>query len=488
MYQQIDFNAVDYSVLYNAGGQLVQQTAVVGPPTNYEAVYSTPLTPYITVPTVTSMMDHLSVEVAGSSSGFSSNGCLNVDLGLQQENHSLKKEISDLKAEVERLTAENNMLRSHVCERMNTNEVVGIANRASGCVDKFQAHWDMMLRSGNAVKHKGLKLDSVLLARIDTLYRLKVKQPSSHPLIRSYFTDAVDNEVLYEYVRTNNHFTFLKDCYHRVLHDIPANDLLNRAIELCALLHFSGLNVENVTAKNLRHLAGRKYDHDINSNSYPYKLDMLEIETKAKDHIYGKHDIDINDLTILHLMSHLSVNVTGTNLARYHVGNSCRITESSVLELPVGDETRYFKPLKCSGPYAIFERLPCEKDYRVNGLLHHFGVVPITLVRDIAEIEPIMEDYFISGPVGPSITCLMKTYALRQVEIVFGDKGLYVRPTGSKDLSETKDCCRQAFALNNERTRCHKQLKPNKRAKKSTSSDTSKQNKLVDPKVSNHGY
>ncbi|AAW29088.1 VP5 [Liao ning virus] len=474
MYQQIDFNAVDYSVLYNPGGQLVQPTAIVGSPVHYEAVYPTPMLPYTAVPTVTSMMDHLAVEVAGSSSGFSSDGCLNVDLGLQQENHSLKKEISDLRSEVERLTAENNMLRSHVCERMNTNEVVGIADKATKCVDKFQAHWDMMLRSGNTVQHKGLKLDSVLLARIDTLYRLKIKQPSSHPLIRSYFPDAVDNEVLYDYVRINNHFTFLKDCYNRVLNDINPNDLLNRAIELCALLHFSGFNAENVTANNLRHLAGRKYEHDIISNSYPYKVDMLENDTKVKDHIYGKHDIDINDLTILHLMSHLSVNVTGTNLARYHVGNSCRITESSVLELPVGDETRYFKPLKCSGPYAIFERLPCEKDYRVNGLLHHFGVVPITLVRDIVEIEPIMEDYFISGPVGPSITCLMKTYALNHVEIVFGEKGLYVRPTGSKDLSKTDDCCRQAFALNNERTRCHKQLKPGKRNKKSTSRNTNK--------------
>lgn len=474
MYQQIDFNAVDYSVLYNPSGQMVQPTAIVGPPAHYEAVYPTPMLPYTAVPTVTSMMDHLAVEVAGSSSGFSSDGCLNVDLGLQQENHSLKKEIFDLRAEVERLTAENNMLRSHVCERMNTNEVVGIADKATKCVDKFQKHWDMMLGSGNTVQHKGLKLDGVLLARIDTLYRLKIKQPSSHPLIRSYFPDVVDNEVLYDYIRTNNHFTFLKDCYHRVLHDINPTDLLNRAIELCALLHFSGFNVENVTANNLRHLAGRKYEHDIISNSYPYKVDMLENDTKAKDHIYGKHDIDINDLTILHLMSHLSVNVTGTNLARYHVGNSCRITESSVLELPVGDETRYFKPLKCSGPYAIFERLPCEKDYRVNGLLHHFGVVPITLVRDIVEIEPIMEDYFISGPVGPSITCLMKTYALNNVEIVFGEKGLYVRPTGSKDLSKIDDCCRQAFALNNERTRCHKQLKPDKRNKKSTSRNTKK--------------
>lgn len=175
-------------------------------------------------------------------------------------------------------------------------------------------------------------------------------------------------------------------------------------------------------------------------------------------------------------------------VARYHVGNSCRITESSILELPVGNETRYFKPLKCSGPYAIFERLPCENDYRVNRLLHHFGVIPVTLVRDIVEIEPIMEDHFISGPVGPSITCLMKTYALRQVEIVFGDKGLYIRPTGSKDFSKIDDCCRNAFALSNERTRCHKQLKPDKRDKKGASKILRNRYNLVNPKVSNHGW
>lgn len=403
----------------------------------------------------TAIYEHTS---SHSSSGYVTNECINIDVGLQQENLLLKSEIVQLRAEIERLTAENSMLRMHKCTEMNKHDVIKIANEASGCVTKFSHFWKMLLSEDGRVKHKSLKFDYTILSRMDMLYRLRVRSPNNHPLIKGYFPDPVDQTIITEYFRTHDYQLFLADCYYGVLHDIPTNVLLERAVELCSMLHLSGFSVKALDSNILRQLASRKYDHELESYVYPYKLDIDDTFEPADDHIYHSHSLDPAELSLLHLMSHLSSNVTGQRLARYHVGSSCRMTESAVLELAVGDETRYFKPLKCSGPYAIFEHLPGEKDYRVNGLLHHFGLVPITLVRDIVVMNPAYDEYFISGPIGPAVTCLMKRYSVNKIEILFGEKGLYIKPSCMKTTPKIIDCCKNAFAINNDKTRTHKPI------------------------------
>lgn len=300
--------------------------------------------------------------------------------------------------------------------------------------------------------------DPNLLARIDGLIRNRDDirfVPRSYELLCGYFgknqTGNVDFKRIMHYVHNTNYVDFLMDFYASKTKGWSKDDFIRHAISMHA-----GFNGSMKPSDIIDAFSNRYEFNSVGAVSHSVLLnDKKPIKCKS-DYIFGRHSIGYYELSILHLLSHLNPVIKGSDLAKYHVGNACRISECSLIS--VLGTTKYYKPIKCSGEYVIMQRLPNEENNRVKCVIVQCGVTYVDFVRtlDFNNSENIVLD------VSKSISCMLRSCALTSVSVGFSNDGLCVKAEGSRlrnlDLKTDFDCCKKAFVINGQNQRHHKRI------------------------------
>lgn len=375
---------------------------------------------------------------------------------LIAENNDLKRELNRLQnilhnKDVELLRMYKALAdaeRELVSFKLNYNDIDELAAKIKGIENYYVTPYSYELPTH----------DPNLLARIDGLIRNRDDirfVPRSYELLCGYFgknkTGNVDFKRIMNYVHDTNYIDFLMDFYSSKTKGWNNDDFIRHAISMHA-----GFNGSMKPSDIIDAFSNRYEFNSVGAVSHGVLLNDKKPLKCNSDYIFGRHSIGYYELSILHLLSHLNPAIKGSDLAKYHVGNACRISECSLIS--VLGTTKYYKPIKCSGEYVIMQRLPNEENNRVKCIIVQCGVTYVDFVRtlDFNDSENIVLD------VSKSVSCMLRSCALTSVNVGFSNDGLCIKAEGSRlrnlDLKMDFDCCKKAFILNGQKQRYHKHI------------------------------
>lgn len=393
------------------------------------------------------------------------------DSGLQcfdtmpsTENELLRLENDELRAKLARLTGENEGLRTRLDDKYISTDCHEGSKliRSVEWFARVADFWTCLdVGKAQGLPHTlGFPLSPVLMARIDGALRLGRDGCDFSLLFGGFFRDKEQDEALMDYVLNTNLVGFLTDFYterYSIIEDVTVR---NEIVTMLVGMHLNAETNCNIKPGDMINAQQRRCNHDVSVCTDSIFIDEVippfNFDTKD-DHIYDKNQISAEALTMIHGLSHLDMRLTGCDIAKYHVGKACRISECSILETVVNGESKYYSPIKCSGEYVICERLPNEVNGRVSVILRNCGMTPLTLVRVIDEKDD-SDMYLITDSVGPSLTATMQNYSLCNARVYFNDSGLCVKASGFLNVVVGIDCCSGAFKVTNLNNRNHKQI------------------------------
>lgn len=377
------------------------------------------------------------------------------DSGLQAKNLDYRREIMELRAKL--ATAENKILylEQQIVEITSLEEVV----------TTDEGHEDLNKKLAYAIGYHYLNDivaedlptgDACLLARIDSLLRHKDNRhfpANCRRLIEGYYPNSrcdaqAMTKTLMHYLHNHDYNQFLTSYYTQLYEKWNKATAVKFMVHLHAYDHNVPLDIRKVI-----NITREKYNYNDTSVVNTLKMDAGQ-EVFGNDYIYGRHELSDYPLAALHEYSHIDAELTGRDLAKYHVGTACRMNECSVVEVIYEGRSYMFKPFKCYDSYAIMPLLPGERDNRVEAILHHNGQVYVTLVRTF-DVE--YSEYLIEGNISPQISDLALNYRVNKFEIFFSNDGLCIEIGCMPERGRRVDCCKNAFQRNGVHQRKHKQ-------------------------------
>lgn len=409
------------------------------------------------------------------------NGVMNVhnnmpqhyDVDMQNQMMVLKNELKNKNEEIAKLKAENTELKSKLVEKdiiidsswdlMSQSE---LATELFNRYNKFKEYYVTLFERINV--DTALIRDSLpskspeVLAIMDGLYGIKGNNKfriEAKCMLSHLGKDEVDR--LTDYIETVEYDSHLATVYSRYIGGI-SHPHYNLLLSLLVSNHILRPK-RNVQLNNIVDVMAIKYNNALDSNVSNLKVDFCDDDVEGTDYIYNRHSISGIQLSMLHSFSHMDYAIKGIDIAQYHVGKACRMSECSLIEvLDENNITRFFKPIKCSNEYVILPRLPNEKHYRVEAILHRNGYTPITLVRTINEKY---STNLVMGPISQEVNGLMNRVKLSNFSFSFSEEGLCItasgqlRPSNQRELDrKRKNCCNKAFRYNGVNQRQHKPL------------------------------
>lgn len=381
--------------------------------------------------------------------------CVNYDSGLQAKNLDYRREIIDLRDKLAKAENRITYLEQQV-ETMSSLERAVTTESVIKDLDSKLAH-AVRYYSMNKFKSASIPTsDPCLLARIDALLRHKDNRyftANCKRLIEGYYSNSVENaqaktNALMRYLCENNYHQFLTSYYSQLYDTWDKETAVKFMVHLHIFDRNTPLNISSVV-----NVTREKYNYDGTSVVNTLKMDAAQ-DVKGRDYIYNRHDLDDYPLAALHEYSHIDPELTGRDLAKYHVGTACRINECSIIEVVHEGKTYMFKPFKCYDSYAIMPLLPGERNNRVEAILHHNGQVYVTLVRtfDVDYSEMLIE-----GNISPQISDLALNYRVNKFDVFFSNDGLCADIACMPSRGQKIDCCKHAFQRNGMHQRRHKQ-------------------------------
>lgn len=387
-------------------------------------------------------------------------GCQVFDQLPGSENSLLNAENSELRDKVAKLTAEVEELRKQLSEKyVSPNDSTSIVKSVewfTGVTD----FWTQLGASGvrGFPQTLGFPLDPLLLSRIDGALRTGADKCDFYKLFGNYFRDEGLDGALMHYVHTTTLVDFLRDFYTSRVEEAIQGGEYAGLVDMLISMHYNADHNGGLSPGDMLNAIQRKYNHDIMTSSYTSHVEeiMRPVDFRPRDHIYGKHLIDKNVLPMIHGLTHVDSRLTGLDVAKYHVGKACRMPECAVIEVVNSSGPKYYSPIKCDGEYMICERLPDEVYGRVSVILHHGGMIPLTVVRVVDGDSSDNDPNLITGPIGPTLTALMQDYSLTEARVYFSDGGLCVHARGFMNVIPGVKCCDGAFKVTNEHNRTRK--------------------------------
>lgn len=381
--------------------------------------------------------------------------CVNYDSGLQAKNLDYRREIIELRSRLAK--AENRIIY--------LEQQVATMSSLERAVTTESFIKDLDSKLAHAVHYYSLKevkcvsiptSDPCLLARIDALLRHKDAghfAANCKRLIEGYYSNSIEDSqiktnALMRYLCENNYSQFLT-AYYLQLYD--SWDKIT-AVKFMVHMHMFDRNT-SLDISSVISVTREKYNHDGTSVVNTLKMDAAQ-DVKGCDYIYNRHELDGYPLAALHEYSHINRELTGRDLAKYHVGTACRMNECSIIEVIHDGRSYLFKPFKCYDSYAIIPLLPGERNNRVEAILHHYGQVCVTLVRTF---DVDYSDMLIEGNVSPQISDLALNYRVNKFDLFFSNDGLCADIGCMPSRGPIIDCCKNAFQRNGRQQRRHKQ-------------------------------
>lgn len=394
------------------------------------------------------------------------------DSGLQvfdtmpgTENELLRMEVEELRVRNGRLMSEVEELRSKLSEKLVSVDCIEGSNliKSTGWFCNVADFWTNNLSGMRQGLPHALPFPMIpaLMARIDGALRVGREGCDFGLLFNNYFKEAALNEALMDYIYKTDLQRFLTDFYSMKCMSIEDPIARNEMVLVLVGMHLHAESNCNINSGDMLNALERRCNHDVSvCTDSLFVNEIIPDDTIdcSNDHIYGKNQITTADLVMLHGLSHLDERLSGSDVAKYHVGKACRISECSIMETFVNGKSKYFSPIKCSGEYMICERLPNEVNGRVSVILRSCGMVPLTLVRVID--KPGANDmYLVTSRIGPAVTAMMQNYSLVSAEIYFNDDGLCVKVSGYLNIIIDIKCCDGAFKVTNNSNRQHKHIR-----------------------------
>lgn len=381
--------------------------------------------------------------------------CVNYDSGLQAKNLDYRREIIDLRDKLAK--AENRIiyLEQQVATMSSLERAVTTENVIKD-LDQKLAHavryYSLNPTDGSTLPTN----DPCLLARIDALLRHKESRyfiPNCRRLIEGYYSNSVENAQLkttelMKYLCEHDYHQFLSAYYSKMYDNWDKSTAVKFMVHLHMFDHNKPLDISSVV-----NVTREKYNYDGISVVNTLRMDAAQ-EVIGNDYIYGRHDLEGYPLVALHEYSHIDPELTGRDLAKYHVGTACRMNECSIIEVIYEGKSYMFKPFKCYDSYAIMPLLPGERNNRVEAILHHNGQVYVTLVRTF---DVDYSDMLIEGNISPQISNLALNYRVNKFNVFFSNDGLCADIACMPSKGLKVDCCKNAFQKNGAHQRRHKQ-------------------------------
>lgn len=381
--------------------------------------------------------------------------CVNYDSGLQAKNLDYRREIIDLRGKLAK--AENRI--TYLEQQVNIMSSLERAVTTEGVIKDLDTKLAHAIRyySANKVECNSIPTtDPCLLARIDALLRHKDTRyffANCKRLIEGYYSSSTEGAqskttALMRYLCENNYSQFLTAYYSQLYDDWDKDTAVKFMVHLHIFDRNTPLNISSVI-----NVTREKYNYDGTSVVNTLKMDAAQ-DVRGGDYIYNRHELDDYPLAALHEYSHIDPELTGRDLAKYHVGTACRMNECSIIEVVHEGKSYMFKPFKCYDSYAIMPLLPGERNNRVEAILHHNGQVYVTLVRtfDVDYSEMIIE-----GNISPQISDLALNYRVNKFDVFFSNDGLCADIACMPSRGSKIDCCKHAFQRNGMHQRRHKQ-------------------------------
>lgn len=192
-------------------------------------------------------------------------------------------------------------------------------------------------------------LSPVLMARIDGALRIGSDGCDFELLFRGFFKDQGHDEALINYVTNTNLEGFLSDFNNARYSCIDDQVVRSEVVTMLIGMHLNAETNCNINPGDMVNALQRRCNHDVSVCTESIFVDEIipPVHYNAKDdHIYQKNKIDHESLALLHGLSHLDERLTGCEIAKYHVGKACRISECSIMETIVNGESKYYSPIK----------------------------------------------------------------------------------------------------------------------------------------------
>lgn len=399
-----------------------------------------------------------------------------IDVSLQHKNNVLTDELRIKNAEIASL---NETIRQLKVENDRLNGIVNDSWALSAEVEK----WDDVLETMG--KHNSLfqgvqqemlvereeiadlpSTDPDVLSRIDGLYAYHKNIDTDRVVvnrseINKLFSELKPSEQnkIHQYISLFSHRAFLINLYTRFLDD-RGEGSRRHLLGIFVANHLT-VNTPPLELSDIVDYNRNKYNNNLNSNVCSLNIDY-DTGITGDDYIYHRHAIKGYGLSMLHAFSHFDYSLKGSDVAKYHVGRACKISECSVIEICYNGKKSYYRPIKCSGSYVILPKLPGEVNFKVEAFLHRNGVVPLTLVRsyDIKQ-----SDHFVRDSISQEVNGLLNKVKLSKVSIFFSEDGLCIKATGElspiRSGQRVTNCCDRAYRFNGRIQRQHKVIQNN---------------------------
>jgi len=441
------------------GGSLSDVSSISSEANNQQSTHGTHQGYYNLMPVALPIIDQRPVD-----------GQVNYDSGLQAKNLDYRREIIDLRDKLAK--AENHIVY--------LEQQIAVMSSLERAVTTESVIKDLDSKLAHAIKfHSTNKVDCVaiptddpcLLSRIDALLRHKDNRyfdANCRRLIEGYYSSSVKDSktktaTIMQYLNDTNYNQFLTSYYSQLYDDWDKMT----TVKFMAHLHTFDRNVP-LNINDVISITREKYNYDGSSVVNTLKMDAAQ-EVNGSDHVYARHELDNYPLAAMHEFSHINPELTGRDLAKYHVGTACRINECSIIEVIYEGKSYMFKPFKCYDSYVIMPLLPGERNNRVEAILHHNGQVYVTLVRTF---DVDFSEFLIEGNISPQISDLALNYKVNKFDVFFSNDGLCIDIACMPSRGPKINCCKYAFQCNGPNQRTHKQ--PNIQKQKCT-----KSNKIV---------